>query len=139
MPATTETVAYGTASFVVAFTTFPVTSRFCACTGNGAQRDSNVAAYHEPLDIIPPGRAGNVGRPTLWLVSGLRDPAMAGRRPGGGAARVRAYCPRDRGADPDISLRGRGVSGGSAGSSFSGGGCRRGSIGCHSRSRRSPS
>src|SRR3989454_4229164 len=87
MPPTTETVAYGTASFVVAFTTFPVTSRFCACTGNGAQRDSNVAAYHEPLDIIPPGRAGNVGRPTLWLVSGLRDPAMAGRRPGGGAAR----------------------------------------------------
>src|SRR5439155_10291635 len=139
MPPPDETVAYGTASFVVAFTTFLVTSRFCACARGAAHRDSNIAAYHEPLDITPPGRAGNVGRPTLWLVSGLRDPAMAGRRPGCGAARLRAYCPRDRDADPDISPRGRGVNGGSAGSSFSGGGCRRGSIGCHSRSRRSPS
>src|SRR2546430_8857859 len=87
MPPTTEPVAYGTASFVVAFTTFPVTSRFCACARGAAHRDSNIAAYHEPLDITPPGRAGTVGRPTLWLVSGLRDPAMAGRRPGCGAAR----------------------------------------------------
>src|SRR5438034_5320785 len=73
MPPTTETVAYGTASFVVAFTTFPVTSRFCACARGAAHRDSNIAAYHEPLDITPPGRAGTVGRPTLWLVSGLRS------------------------------------------------------------------
>src|SRR5438046_6527754 len=137
MPPTTEPVAYGTASFVVAFTTFPVTSRFCACARGAAHRDSNIAAYHEPLDITPPGRAGTVGRPTLWLVSGLRDPAMAGRRPGCGAARLRAYCPRDRG--PDISLPARGVNGGSAGSSWYGGGSRRGSIGCHSRLRRSPS
>src|SRR2546428_4391945 len=122
MPPTTETVAYGTASFVVAFTTFPVTSRFCACTGNGAQRDSNVAAYHEPLDIIPPGRAGNVGRPTLWLVSGLRDPAMAGQPSGGGGLWLRAYYPRDRDAGPVISPRGCGGSGGYPGSSFSGGG-----------------
>src|SRR6266568_4870177 len=74
MPPTTETVAYGTASCVVALTTFPVTSRFCACTESAAQNDSNIAAYHEPLDIKPPGRAGNVGRPTLWLVRGYAIP-----------------------------------------------------------------
>src|SRR2546427_12812254 len=57
---TTAMVANGTASRVFALTTVPVISRFCACRTDAAQRDST--AYHEPLDITPPGRAGHVGR-----------------------------------------------------------------------------
>src|SRR6266567_2741513 len=56
MPPTTTTFANGTASRVVAFITLPVTSRFCARATDAAERDSSITAYHEPLDIGPPGR-----------------------------------------------------------------------------------
>src|SRR5437763_13405926 len=90
MPPTTETVANATASRVVALTTFPVTTRFCAGATDAAQRESNVTADHEPLDMTPSRTGRNRG--TAMRAERVSRCAAEARVPGCSSLSWRAYC-----------------------------------------------
>src|SRR5438045_4016514 len=112
MPPTTETVANATASRVVALTTFPVTTRFCAGATDAAQRDSNVTADHEPLDITTARTARNRG--TAYACRRVSRRAAGARVPGCSSLSWRAYCLGRSKRVFDIALPQRCVNGGPA-------------------------
>src|SRR5207248_456015 len=93
MPPTTETVANATASRVVALTTFPVTTRFCAGATDAAQRDSNVTADHEPLDITTSRTGRNRGTAYACRRVSRRAATHQHRRRAGGARSREQYDP----------------------------------------------